>query len=130
MASIQLTKPLWGKDKSTHMVCKGRLCGQQQLHLEKQLLSAVQAVLWKAWHEGPLFTGLTPSFTEAGGLTRVPAQAPCSWAMCPFPPTGDAAASSGQVLYKPWQGLGPDLPLYYRAKIFQLRVLQSESHFQ
>lgn len=51
MASVELTKLLWGKDESTDMLCRGRLCGWQQLHLEKQLFSAVQAVLCGVWHE-------------------------------------------------------------------------------
>jgi len=50
-ASTELTKPLWGKDKSTDAVCRGRPCGRQCLHLEKQLFSAVQAVLRKVQHE-------------------------------------------------------------------------------
>lgn len=51
MASTELTKPLWGKDKSTDMVCGGRPRGWQQLHLEKQLFSAVQALRCKVRHE-------------------------------------------------------------------------------
>lgn len=82
------------------------MCGWQWFHLEKQLFSTVQSVLCRLWQKSTVedlysWDSPHPSQTSLENLHSLLAPR----VLCPFIPTSNAAASSGQVLpYLPGQG--------------------------